>query len=255
MSTMNLLTNLLRPVILAAMLFLLFSADLLSGGIHQDFPAFEDSGKEEASGFNATAKTALAPAYQFLAGYIVDRFGIREKQGIGIDIGGGPGDLVLELSKQTPGFYWIDADINTWFSGFLYQEALENHLAHRVGFVFGDAHHLPFRDNYADLIVSRGSMQQWNNREQAFAEMYRVLKPGGHAFIGRGFSGNMPLEVAKKVREMQGGGPGYSPDDTALELEEIMKKLQISDYEILRPRMDQEQVNYGVWIMFAKPGD
>lgn len=254
MSILNLLKTLARLAILAAMVFLVASAAFLSGGIHQDAPAFEDSGKEEASRFNATAKTALAPAYQFLAGYIVDRFEIRGKQGIGIDIGGGPGDLVLELSKRTPGFYWIDADINPWFSGFLYQEALKNHLSHRIGFVFADAHYLPFRDNYADLIVSRGSMQQWNNREQAFAEMYRVLKPGGHAFIGRGFSENMPLEVAKKVREMQGGGPGYSPDSAALELEEIMRKLQISDYEILRPRMDQEQVNYGVWIIFTKPG-
>ena len=132
---------------------------------------------------------------------------------------------------------------------------MKKQCAHKIGFVFADAHYLPFRDNYADVIVSRGSLQFWQDREQVFAEIYRVLKPGGHAFVGRGFSGNMPLEVAKQVRMKQGGGPKYNPADTASELEGIMKNLGISNFEIIRPRMDQEQLNYGVWVVFSKQGE
>lgn len=217
-----------------------------------EFPSYGQFTEEGASQFNTTAKTVLSPAYPYLAEFIVDRFEIRDKGGVGIDIGGGPGDLVLELCKRTSEFFWINADINPYFSRFLFQSALENQCAHRIGSVFADAHYLPFRDNYADVIVSRGSLQFWQNREQVFAEMYRILKRGGRAFVGRGFSENMPLDVAKQAREKQGGGPKYDPGDTAIELEGIMKKLHISNYEVLMPRTDQDQVNYGVWVIFSK---
>lgn len=243
----------IRPVIFAAMLLLVFSADLLSGGIHQDSPAFEDSAKEAVSRFNATAKTVLAPAYPYLAEHITARFGLADKQGTGIDIGGGPGDLVLELARCSPGFFWINADINPNLSGYLYQAALDRGCTSQIGFVCADVHELPFRDNYADVVVSRGSLQQWRDREQAFAEICRVLKPGGRAFIGRGFSENLPLETAKQIRVKQGGGPKYSPDDTARGLEEIMARLGIEGFRVIRPRTDQDQVNYGVWVVFQKP--
>ncbi len=235
--------------------FLVLPGALIWAQDIQESPSYRQFTEEETSQFNLTAKTVLAPAYPYLAQDIVDRFGIQDKQGIGIDIGGGPGDLALELCKRTSSFFWINTDINTCFSGFLFQGAREKQCADRIGFLFADAHYLPFRDNYADVIVSRGSLQFWKNREQVFAEIFRVLKPGGHAFVGRGFSGNMPLEIAKQVREKQGGGPRYSPADTSVELTGIMKNLGISDYEIIRPRIDQEQVNYGVWVVFSKPGE
>ncbi len=254
MNNRNLFSVEVRAAIFIAVLFLALSGSLLSGGIHEDGPAFRDPGNEEASRFNTTAKTVLAPAYPYLAEEIVDRFGIRDKPGIGIDIGGGPGDLVLELSRLTPGFSWIDADLNPFFARYLFQGALDRECPGRVSFIQADVHKLPFRSEYADVIVSRGSLQQWGDREKAFAEIYRVLKPGGKAFIGRGFSENMPLEVVKRIREKQGGGPVYNPADTARELEGIMKKLSISNFEIFRPRMDQRQVTYGVWVVFSRPG-
>ena len=60
---------------------------------------------------------------------------------------------------------------------------------------------LPFEDNYAEIITSRGSFQFWKNKQLAFSEIYRVLKPGGVAFIGRGFSENLSIETARKIRQ------------------------------------------------------
>ena len=229
----------------------------------EDFPLLGRNGAPESEGsdqtgaesFNRTAKEVLHPVYPYLAEAIADELGLRDRSGVGVDIGGGPGDLVLELSNLTPGFYWIDADLNPYFGEYLFQGAIDRECSDRVGFIPADVHKLPFREGYADVIVSRGSLQQWNDRIKAFREIYRVLKPGGNALIGRGFPGNMPVEAAKGVRERQGGGPRYSPGDTAAELEGIMKALDIRDYKVLRPRLDQDQVNYGVWIVFSKPAD
>lgn len=248
--------KIIRLLFFAVVSFLVLPGTLFWAQDIHESPSYGQFTEEDALRFNTTAKTVLSPAYPYLAEFIVDRFEIREKRGIGIDIGGGPGNLVLELCKQTSAFFWINADINPYFSRFLFRGAQENQCAHRIGSVFADAHYMPFRDNYADVIVSRGSLQFWHTWEQVFAEMYRVLKPGGYAFVGRGFSENMPLEVAKQVRMKQGGrGPKYSPGDTARELEGIMKKLHIRNYEVLRPRLDQDQVNYGVWVVFSKPGE
>jgi SAM-dependent methyltransferase len=244
-----------RLVILTVVFFLISPGMFIRAQDIHESPQYQKFTEEDASGFNNTAKTVLAPAYPYLAEDIADRFEIRDKRGIGIDIGGGPGSLVLELCKQTSAFFWINVDINPFYNRFLFEDARENQVTHRIGNVFADAHHLPFRDNYADVIVSRGSLQFWKDRDRAFSEICRVLKPGGRAMIGRGFTGNMPLEVAKQVRMKQGGGPKYSPGDTAIELTGIMKDLGISDYKILRPRTDQDQVNYGVWVVFSKPGE
>ena len=236
-----------------AILLLAFFGTLLSAGTQGDDPVPEDSRKEDAARFNTTAMTVLAAAYPYLAEAVADELGLRDRSGIGIDIGGGPGDLVLELSRLTPGFYWIDADLNPYFAGFLFQGALDRGYSGRVSFIQADVHKLPFRSDFADVVVSRGSLQQWQDWEQAFSEILRVLKPGGKAYIGRGFSANLPLDVAREVRLKQGGGPRYDPDEFARRLRGIMNHLGISKYELKRPKSGKDEVNYGVWIVFGKP--
>ena len=39
---------------------------------------------------------------------------------------------------------------------------------------------------------------------KAFSEIYRVIKLGAVAYIGRGFSRDLPVETAKKIRLKQG---------------------------------------------------
>ncbi len=196
---------------------------------------------------------ALAPVYAPLAEHIIAAFDLSEKEGIGIDIGGGPGVLVLEMCKRTS-MHWINADINPFFFPYLYRQAEKAGLAQRISAVPADAVRLPFRTNYADVIVSRGSLQFWGDREQAFTEIRRVLKPGGRAFIGRGFPPNLPAETAKQVRLNQGGGPSYDAEALAAELGAIMDECGITDFKVFRPSPEGAgDVNYGVWVEFSTP--
>jgi len=217
-------------------------------------PSYEKFTAEKAARFNRSATTTLAPVYPYLAEYLVGKFDLARKPGIGIDVGSGPGNLVIELARRSKAMYWINADINPHFFAYFYESARAAKLCHRVGAVFADAQRLPFRDDYADVVVSRGSFQFWEDKKSGFAEIYRVLKPGGVAFIGRGFSENMPLETAKAVRKKQGKGmPKYDVAATKARLEKIMADLKIADYKIIRPRKDQTEVNYGIWVEFSKP--
>ena len=213
--------------------------------------------REYAQNFTRTAATVLAPVYGPLAEQIVLEFDLADKEVIGIDLGGGPGNLIVELCKQTSRMHWINADINPAFFQYLSKAAEEAGVGHRISMMFSDAQDLPFRDNYADIVVSRGSFQFWNNKQQSFSEIYRILKPGGIAYIGRGFSENLPVDVARKIRAGQngkGGAPKYDVAETAQNLEHIMKSLEIKEYYIRIPQPPgSEGINYGVWLEFHKP--
>jgi len=216
-------------------------------------PSYKDFTAKKAAGFNRTANSTLAPVYPPLAEYLVKKYDLAEKRGIGIDIGSGPGSLIVEICKRTKYMYWINADINTYYFNYFFKAAAIARVAHRVGAVFTDAGRFPFRDNYADVVISRGSFQFWPDKRAAFAEIYRVLKPGGAAYIGRGFSENLPLKTAERIRKNQGKGPPkYNVVKTKARLEKIMADLNIADYEIIIPRTDQKKVNYGIWLSFKK---
>ena len=215
-------------------------------------PDYQTFGREQAERFNRTAKSRPL-VYSRLAEYLVKRFNLTERAGIGIDIGGGPGDLVLDLAARTKQFYWVNTDINTWYAAPFYADAGKRNLAQRTGFVFADAGDLPFSDHYADLVVSRGSYQFWGDLEVGLREVHRVLRPGGEAFIGRGFPPTMPEDEARTLRRSGAtGGPKYDPDADATRFETIVRKLHPADYEVIRHRPSDPQLNYGVWLRFRK---
>ena len=205
-------------------LVLLFCGAGCFNGKSLSSPSDEKYIKQNALGMIRTSRKTLAPVYAPLAEQIVSDFDIGEKDGIGIDLGSGPGTLIVELCKRTR-IHWINADINPNFFPNFYRQAEKNGIGHRVSAIFADAHNLPFRDNYADIIVSRGSYHFWEDKVQAFGEIYRVLKPGAVAYIGRGFSRNLPVETAKKIRAKQGKKMQYDVRNKANELYNIMNEL------------------------------
>lgn len=215
-----------------------------------DYNTFDEA---DAVSFDKVAKSRTL-VYKRLADYLIDRFDLKSRPGIGIDIGGGPGDLVLELAARTEQFYWIDTDINTWYMRPFAEGALEKKLAHRTGFVFADTGYLPFKDNYADLAMSRGAYQFWGDLEQGLREIHRVLKPGGEAFIGRGFPPTMPPEEIRDLFSRKVvGGPKYDPDADADRFESIAKAMDIREFEVILHRVPEApDVRYGVWFYFKK---
>lgn len=209
--------------------------------------------KADAERMIAAAEGTLAPVYAPLGEEIVERLGLAERPGVGIDLGSGPGTLIIELCRRTR-MHWINADINPHFFPYFFRKAEAAGCSGRVSAVRADACVLPFRDGFADVVVSRGSFQFWPDLGQGLAEVYRVLSPGGVAWIGRGFPERLPPEVAAGVREHQGKGMKYDVDQTEQQLRDLLRALGIADYRIHRPRRDRPNgINYGLWLEFRKP--
>ena len=140
--------------------------------------------KTDPKKMDETSKTCFKEVYPLIADQIIERS--RIKDGICIDIGSGPGSLAIAISKVTD-LNIYSLDISEEMNQIAKKNIIEEELHHRIFPVNGDVHELPFPDDFADLIISRGSLFFWEDKETSFKEIYRVLKPDGWAYIGGGF--------------------------------------------------------------------
>jgi SAM-dependent methyltransferase len=152
----------------------------------------------EAYPFYESATGAFAPVYPALAQQIVDDYGVT--QGVCVDVGGGCGSLAMALARVTElTVYVLDIDpAAVRLCNMLVDEA---GLTGRVRAVEGDAQDMPFRDSFADLVVSRGSIFFWPDQLAGLRECYRILKPGGVAYVGGGFSRVLDPQIRTSLAE------------------------------------------------------
>jgi SAM-dependent methyltransferase len=234
---------------------LLLGVIVLAAGACQSTPSQRThwTKRESAQEVISITGNVLSPVYAPLAEQIVRDFDLTAREGLALDIGGGPGALIVELARRTR-LYWVDVDINPNYLVPLAQRAEAAGVSDRVAFMAANVEALPFRDGCADVIVSRGSYHFWPDTRRGFAEIWRVLKPGGVAYIGRGFSRNLPPDVARAIRDKQGSRMKYDRQEQAALLRQIMNELNIRDYQLHMPDPPGvTNLNYGIWIEFHKP--
>jgi ubiquinone/menaquinone biosynthesis C-methylase UbiE len=140
------------------------------------------SGPSHAEAFKWVADNRVAHTYPLTATRML-REGGNVREGICIDIGCGPGNLDVELAKRS-NLTIIGLDIDGEMKPFFDEKMRDAGLEDRVRFVEGDAQALPFPDDYADLIVSRGVLTFIPDIAKCLREVDRVLKPTGVAFLG-----------------------------------------------------------------------
>jgi demethylmenaquinone methyltransferase/2-methoxy-6-polyprenyl-1,4-benzoquinol methylase len=126
--------------------------DLMSGGLHRLWKAFT-----------------------------IGRSGVREGSRV-LDVAGGSGDLSLAFARRVgkSGQVWL-TDINNSMltrgrdrladKGFLLPVAQCN------------AEKLPFPDAYFDCVSVAFGLRNMTHRDQALAELFRVLRPGGRLLV------------------------------------------------------------------------
>lgn len=74
-----------------------------------------------------------------------------------------------------------------------------------VQFRFGDIEKMPVTANKADVVISNCVLNLVPDKEKAFAEIYRVLKPGGHLSISDVvLQGELPEKI-QQAAEMYAG--------------------------------------------------
>jgi len=198
--------------------------------------------------FYANAAGRFAPLCPALARQIVEDYGVTG--GVCVDVGGGCGSLALELAKITDlTIYVLDIDpVPVRLCSVLADEA---GVRGRVRAIEGDAQDMPLRDGFADLVVSRGSIFFWPDPVAGLRECYRILKPGGVAFVGGGFSRLMEPQVLEELvqwaREKRERNPGswHEMDNAAIET-----ALHAAGIEQVRSITDGE---FEWWVELRKP--
>jgi len=169
---------------------------LILNGEKKELPAWDQA---HADSFAVIADEVFAPIYPYLVQDIRNALG-RGLHGLRVlEIGGGVGNMALELLKA--GIATLDAlDVSpemlekTRRRLEAFPEFLSKFSAHH-----GEAGHLPFEAGRFDVAFSRGSMQFWPDIPAALGEIRRVLQPNGLAFIGAGYGLSTPESLKQAV--------------------------------------------------------
>ncbi len=169
-----------------------------------------------AGGCTTLDYSIMAEDYTNLKGYIPDadlglgcglptEFALIKEGDTVIDLGSGAGNdafIARSIVGEKGKVIGID------FTEKMIDKARSN--ANKLGFNnvefrYGDIERMPVTANIADVIVSNCVLNLVPNKKQAFAEMFRVLKPGGHFSVSDiVLHGALP-EGLQKSAEMYAG--------------------------------------------------
>ena len=158
----------------------------------------DQSRDENASGCCGTGcgcstidEAVMAEDYTQLKGYVADadlglgcglptEFAQIEEGDVVVDLGSGAGNDAFVARSVTGAAGKV---IGVDFTQKMIDRARANAEKlsyHNVEFRFGDIENLPVSENVADVVVSNCVLNLVPDKARAFAETYRILKPGGH---------------------------------------------------------------------------
>jgi ubiquinone/menaquinone biosynthesis C-methylase UbiE len=143
---------------------------------HRNMPrVFEGRGSRF---YDLVARRVVRGVYRRLADDIAT---LAPQGGAVLDVGTGPGVLLVELAGRRPDLRLTGVDL----SADMITAATRNlsPFADRAAARVGSATDLPFPDRSFDLVVSSLSLHHWDDPEAAVPELARVLRPGGQLCI------------------------------------------------------------------------
>jgi len=123
---------------------------------------------------------------QFLEGFyarVASEMAAARPGGKVLEVGSGPGRLAVRLTREAPGMTLTGVDISDAMVERAARRAAGGGLSEGVRFEVGDVAALPLSDQEFDGVVSTLSLHHWSDPASGLAEIHRVLKPGGEAWI------------------------------------------------------------------------
>lgn len=100
-----------------------------------------------------------------------------------LDIATGTGDFAILSVRTLNPDKLIGADISDGMMSIARQKVAGQRLQDVISFQREDCLALSFGDNTFDAVMSAFGIRNFKNLDKGLAEMYRVLKPGGHLSI------------------------------------------------------------------------
>jgi demethylmenaquinone methyltransferase/2-methoxy-6-polyprenyl-1,4-benzoquinol methylase len=151
-----------------------------------------------------------------------------------LDVAGGTADLSLAFARKVgrSGQVWL-TDINHAMLSRGRDRVVDNGLLLPVAQC--DAEKLPFPDNHFDVVTVAFGLRNMTHKDQAIAEMRRVLKPGGRLLV---------LEFSKVWKPLAPAYDFYSFKLLPMMGEKVAKDAESYRYlaESIRMHPDQESL-------------
>jgi SAM-dependent methyltransferase len=202
---------------------------------------------EDPDNLYSMAKNEYSSAYPIIANEIIKKFQINK--GICIDVGTGPAPLAIAIAKIT-NLKIYAMDISEEMCQIAGRNITVECLQDRIIPIHGDVSKMPFEDDFADIIISRGSMFFWKDLSSGFKEIYRVLKPGSGAYVGGGYGSRRVKEKIKGkfTNKSRDSGKNFykSPPKIDIDtLELAVTSAGIEDYILIND-------DSGLWVTIRK---
>jgi len=185
----------------------------------------------EAKHFDKKVKEIFMPAIVSTVKQILEDYGVLE--GICVDVGCGTAVFAIELCRHSKLKIYALEKVKAIYE-VAHMNIQKERLTDRIIPILGDAHELPFEDEFADFIISRGSYHCWEDKVRIFKEIYRVLKKGGIGFVGGGFGRYVTEEESNKMKSLRDhslkkDAKAYNSPD---KLREVIYKAGMSNFRI-----------------------
>lgn len=115
--------------------------------------------------------------------FVKQAINLGTQEGRVLDIGCGPGQILLKLALRKPNIQLIGIDLS-WI---MIQEALKKvnktSLRSRISLLVGDAKCLPFENESFDLVLCNSVLHHSSNSLGLLNEITRVIKPTGALLV------------------------------------------------------------------------
>lgn len=189
----------------------------------------------------------FAPFYPYIARQVADVW--TRDDGRVLEVGPYAGN-VFALLPLRPRLDAVLGDDDPAINAYLDDWARDAGCADRVRVEPLDKYALPRPDQTVDLVIFRGGLFFWERQDAILAEAWRVLAPGGVAFVGGGFGANTPdALIEANLAE-------------ARRLNQALTKARLSTRElsghIAAAGLDavcQIDHRHGLWAILRRPAD
>lgn len=133
-----------------------------------------------ARGYDRGVQAALRETFASLADEVLERLGGARRV---LDAGCGPGQFAIVVAERLPETEVSGIDLAPTMIALARSHARASPAAKRLHFEEADVAALPFPDAHFDAVLSTGSIKHWPDPLAGLRELYRVLAPGGRAFV------------------------------------------------------------------------
>jgi len=205
---------------------------------------YKDMDISEAQVFDKKVRENFMPAIISTAKQIIEDYDIL--QGTCVDVGSGTAVFAIELCRRSNLKIYALEKVKAIY-GVARINIKNEGLSDRIIPMLGDVLDLPFENEFADLIISRGSYHCWEDKVLAFQEIYRIMKKGGVGFVGGGFGRYITKKELDRMtslrdRSLKDDAKAYSSPN---KIKEIIHKAGISDFHVIYDRS-------GLWAELRK---